>query len=138
VPAPVPRVACPCLVPRAKGRDGRAYPRDSCRAPRASPRAPSPVPRASRRAAIHPLAIYPPVDRGRPRAPHRRRALRERAFIVVQQVDEHTCCNRMFHVFQMYIAYVLSGCCKSRSVVAYVAMTIHVCCKYMFQIFQLF
>jgi hypothetical protein len=30
----------------------------------------------------------------------------------------------MFHVFQMYMAYVSSGCCKSRSGVLYVAMAI--------------
>jgi hypothetical protein len=29
------------------------------------------------------------------------------------------CCNDMFYAFQMYAAYVLSGCCKSRSDVAY-------------------
>jgi hypothetical protein len=46
-----------------------------------------------------------------------------------------TCCNRMFHAFQMYVVYVSSGCCKSRSGVAYVAMTIHVYCKYMFQMY---
>jgi hypothetical protein len=46
-----------------------------------------------------------------------------------------TYCNRMFHAFHMYVAYVSFGCCKSRSGVAYVVMTIHVCCKYMFQIF---
>jgi hypothetical protein len=73
----------------------------------------------------------------------------------------------MFHVFYMYVAYVLFGHCKSRSGVVYVAMTIdiyykcmfqyfkrilqvfyldvayvalaiHVCCKYIFQMFQLF
>jgi hypothetical protein len=44
----------------------------------------------------------------------------------------------MFHVFQMYVVYVSSGCCKSRSGVVYVVMTIHVYCKYMFQMFQLF
>jgi hypothetical protein len=77
-----------------------------------------------------------------------------------------TCYNRMFHVFQMYVAYISTGCCKSRFGVAmtihiyckcmfqfrcfkrmlqvfyldiaYVALTIHVCCKYMFQMFQLF
>jgi hypothetical protein len=38
----------------------------------------------------------------------------------------------------MYVAYVLSGCCKSRSNVAYVLMAIHVCCKCMFQMFQFF
>jgi hypothetical protein len=43
-----------------------------------------------------------------------------------------TCCNRMFYVFQMYVVYVSSGCYKSRSGVAYVAMTIHVCCKCIF------
>ena len=32
----------------------------------------------------------------------------------------------MFHVFQMYVAYALSGCCKSRSGVAFVAMPIDV------------
>jgi hypothetical protein len=42
------------------------------------------MPRASRR-----VAIYLPVDRGRPRALHLRRAPRERASIVVQQVDDH-------------------------------------------------
>jgi hypothetical protein len=31
--------------------------------------------------------------------------------------------------FQRYVAYVLSGCCKIRSSVAYVAMTMHLCCK---------
>jgi hypothetical protein len=30
-------------------------------------------------------------------------------------------CNHTFHAFQMYVAYVSSGCCKSRSGVAYVA-----------------
>ena len=49
-----------------------------------------------------------------------------------------TCCNRMFHAFQMYVAYVLSGCCKNRSGIAYVAMAIDVCCKCMFQMFQPF
>jgi hypothetical protein len=44
----------------------------------------------------------------------------------------------MFQVFQMYAAYVLSGCWKSRFGVAYIAMTIHVCCKCMFQMFWLF
>jgi hypothetical protein len=48
------------------------------------------------------------------------------------------CYNRIFHVFQMYVAYVLSGCYKSRYGVAYVAMTIHICWKCMFQMFQLF
>jgi hypothetical protein len=38
----------------------------------------------------------------------------------------------------MYVAYVSSRCCKSRSGVAYVAMTIHVCYKCMFQMFPLF
>jgi hypothetical protein len=38
----------------------------------------------------------------------------------------------------MYVVYVSSGCCKSRSCVAYVAMAIHVCCKCMFQMLQLF
>ena len=32
----------------------------------------------------------------------------------------------------MYVVYVSYGCCKSRSGVAYVAITIHVYCKYMF------
>ena len=59
--------------------------------------APSPAPRASRRAAIHPS-----VDRGRPQAPRRRRAPRERASIVVQQVDEH--------MLQSYVSYVLDVC----------------------------
>jgi hypothetical protein len=36
------------------------------------------------------------------------------------------------------VAYVLSGCCKSISGIAYVTMATHVCCKYMFQMFQLF
>jgi hypothetical protein len=54
-----------------------------------------------------------------------------------QHVDEHIC-NWMFNVFQMYVAYVSSRCCKSRSGVAYVAMTIHVCCKCMFQMFRFF
>jgi hypothetical protein len=49
-----------------------------------------------------------------------------------------TCCNCIFHAFQMNVAYILSGCCKSRSSIVYVAMTVHVCCKCMFQIFQLF
>jgi hypothetical protein len=49
-----------------------------------------------------------------------------------------TYCNCMFHVFQIYVAYVLSGCCKSRSGIAYVVMVIHVYCKCMFQMFQLF
>jgi hypothetical protein len=39
------------------------------------------------------------------------------------------CCNNMFHAFQIYVAYVSSGCCKIRSSVAYVAMTMHLCCK---------
>jgi hypothetical protein len=30
-----------------------------------------------------------------------------------------TCCNRKFHAFQMYVAYIFSGCCKGRSGVAY-------------------
>jgi hypothetical protein len=38
-----------------------------------------------------------------------------------------TCCNRMFYVFQVYITYVSSGCCKSRSGVTYVVMAIHIC-----------
>jgi hypothetical protein len=38
-------------------------------------------------------------------------------------------CNRMFYVFHIYVTYVSSGCFKSRSVVAYVAVTIHVWCK---------
>jgi hypothetical protein len=46
------------------------------------------------------------------------------------------CCNRMFDAFQMYVAYVSCECCKSRSSVAYVAMTIHVHCKCMLQLFQ--
>jgi hypothetical protein len=45
-----------------------------------------------------------------------------------------TCCNRVFHTFQMYVVYVLSGCCKNRSSVAYVAMAILICCKCMFEI----
>jgi hypothetical protein len=44
-----------------------------------------------------------------------------------------TYCNRMFYAFQIYVAYVSFRYCKSRSGVAYVAMTIHVCCKCMFQ-----
>jgi hypothetical protein len=47
-----------------------------------------------------------------------------------------TCCNRMFHAFQMYVAYVSSIFCKSRSGVAYVAIATHMCCKCMFQLFQ--
>jgi hypothetical protein len=31
----------------------------------------------------------------------------------------------MFHVFQIYVAYVSSECCKSKSSIAYVAMAIH-------------
>ena len=42
----------------------------------------------------------------------------------------------MFHAFQIYDAYVSSGYCKSRSDVAYVAMTINLCYKCMFQLFQ--
>jgi hypothetical protein len=38
----------------------------------------------------------------------------------------------------MYVAYVLFECCKSRSGITYVAMSIHVCCKCVFQMFQLF
>jgi hypothetical protein len=49
-----------------------------------------------------------------------------------------TCYNRIFHVFQIYVAYISSGCCKSRSSIVYVAMVIHVCCKCVFQMFQLF
>ena len=48
------------------------------------------------------------------------------------------CCNRMFHAFQIYVAYISSGCYKSRSGVAYVTMAIDVCCKCMFEMFQLF
>jgi hypothetical protein len=58
-----------------------------------------------------------------------------------------TCCNRMFHVFQMYMAYVSSECCKSRSGVPYVAMAIKYvasvcfkcfdCFKHMLQVFYL-
>jgi hypothetical protein len=44
----------------------------------------------------------------------------------------------MFPIFHLDVACVSSGCCKSRSRVAYVAMAINVCCKCMFQIFQLF
>jgi hypothetical protein len=70
----------------------------------------------------------------------------------------------MFHAFQMYVAYVLSGCYKSRSGVhilqwlytyvasvcficmlqmfyidiTYVVVAIYVCCKCMFQIFYLY
>jgi hypothetical protein len=44
-----------------------------------------------------------------------------------------TCCNRMF---QMYVTYVSSKCCKSRFGVAYVAMAIHVYFKCMFELFQ--
>jgi hypothetical protein len=47
-----------------------------------------------------------------------------------------TCSNRIFYVFQMYIAYVSSRCCKSKSSVSYVAMTIYVCCTCMFQSFS--
>jgi hypothetical protein len=49
-----------------------------------------------------------------------------------------TCCNHMFHTFQMYVTYVSSGCCKSRSDVAYIAMTIHVRCKCIFKCFSCF
>jgi hypothetical protein len=38
----------------------------------------------------------------------------------------------MFYIFRS------SRCCKTRSGVAYYAMSIYVCCKYMFQMFQLF
>jgi hypothetical protein len=37
----------------------------------------------------------------------------------------------------MYVAYVLSGCCKSRSGVTYVVMAKYGCCKCMFQMIQL-
>jgi hypothetical protein len=47
-----------------------------------------------------------------------------------------TCCNRMFHAFQMYVTYISSRCCKSRFGVVYVVMAIRVCCKCMFQLFQ--
>ena len=71
------------------------------------------------------------------RAPCQRQAPRQRASIGGSK-KMSTCCNRVFHAFQMYVVYVLSGCCKNRSGVAYVAMTIHVCCKYMFLMFQPF
>jgi hypothetical protein len=38
----------------------------------------------------------------------------------------------------MYVAYVSSRSCKSKSGVAYVTMAIHVCYKYMFQMFSCF
>jgi hypothetical protein len=37
-----------------------------------------------------------------------------------------------------YVTSVLSGCYKSRSDVAYIAMAIHVCCQCVFQMFHLF
>jgi hypothetical protein len=45
------------------------------------------------------------------------------------------CCNSTFH---MHVAYVSSGCCKSKSSISYVTMAIHVCCKGMVQMFHLF
>jgi hypothetical protein len=44
----------------------------------------------------------------------------------------HTCFKSMFqvfHLFQTYVANVLSRCCKSKSGVAHVAMTIYACFK---------
>jgi hypothetical protein len=46
--------------------------------------------------------------------------------------------NHIFYAFQIYDANILFGFCKSRSGIAYIAMSIHVCCKCMFQMFQLF
>jgi hypothetical protein len=62
---------------------------------------------------------------------------RQLASIGRQQVDEHTL-QLYISWFQMYVTYVSSGCCKSRSGIAYVVMAIHVCCKCMFQMFHLF
>jgi hypothetical protein len=44
----------------------------------------------------------------------------------------------MFHAFQMFVAYVSSGCCKNRSGVAYVAMTIRICYGVCFKCFSYF
>jgi hypothetical protein len=68
------------------------------------------------------------------RALHSHRAPRQRASIGRQQIDERTL-QPLVHAFHMYIAYVLFVRCKSRSGVAYVAMSVRVCCKYMFQMF---
>jgi hypothetical protein len=58
-----------------------------------------------------------------------RPCLRQLASIERQRVDEHMLQPHVSCVSDIYIAYVSSGCCKSRSDVAYVAMAIHVCCK---------
>jgi hypothetical protein len=51
-----------------------------------------------------------------------------------QQVDEHML-QQYVSWFQMCVAYVLSGYCKSRSGVGDVAIAVHVYCKCMFQMF---
>jgi hypothetical protein len=68
------------------------------------------------------------------RAPRRRQAPCQRASICSSSKQMSTCCNCMFHAFQMYVACVSFGCCKSRSGVTYVAMlymyVASVCFKY--------
>jgi hypothetical protein len=78
-----------------------------------TPRAPAPrlVPHAA-------AMVYPPVDRGRPRASFRRRASRQRASIGPSK-EMSTCCNHMFdagqqvdeNMLQPYVSCVLDVCC---------------------------
>ena len=44
----------------------------------------------------------------------------------------------MFHLFQTYVASVLSRCLNVDLDIAFIAMATYICCKCMFQIFQLF
>jgi hypothetical protein len=70
--------------------------------------APRTLARVSRHAPPAPptaTEIHPPIQRGWPRA------LRQWASIGEQQVDERML-HWMFHAFQMYVAYVSSGCFK--------------------------
>jgi hypothetical protein len=100
---------------------------------------------ASRLASDPPRAAHPArtLRRGHPRLALRSPMLHQRALIVgAASIWAHvtTLC---FMRFQMYVAYVSSECCKSKSGVAYVAMAIYVCLKYfscfkrMLQVFYL-
>jgi hypothetical protein len=120
-----PHTLAPCTGPAL--RRPRPAPRASCRAPRP----------CLALCAIHALRLAPPFvpcTARRSRLALRSPAARQLAFIG-RQVDEH--------MLQPYMSYVSSGCCKSRSGVAYVAMAnvasvcfkCFSCFKHMLQVF---